>query len=64
MDTGQNQQLLSPLKTKTKTKAETEERKQWLECIKQWQLKKDVQCIRIHGYGWHYDIDTDTSVKD
>ena len=50
MHTGQNQQLLSPLKTKTKTKAETEERKQWLECINQWQLKKDVQCIRIHGY--------------
>jgi len=42
----------------------TEERKQWLEYIKQWQLKKDAQCIRIHGYGWHYDIDADTSVKD
>jgi hypothetical protein len=29
-----------------------------------WQLKKDAQCIRIHGYGWHYDIDTYTTVKD
>jgi hypothetical protein len=62
MDIGQHQQLVNPLKIKTKE--ETEERKQWLECTKQWQLKKDAQCIVMHGCGWHYDIDTDTCVKD
>jgi hypothetical protein len=62
MDTGQHQQLLNPLKTKTK--AETEERKQWLESIERWKQKKDAQCIIIHGTGWYYNIDTDTCVKD
>jgi hypothetical protein len=43
---------------------DTEERKQWLECIKLWKQRKDAQCIVIHGLGWHYNIDTDTCVKD
>lgn len=43
---------------------DTEERKRWVEGTKQWLLKKDAQCIVMHGYGWHYDIDTDTCVKD
>jgi hypothetical protein len=43
---------------------ETEEHKRWLEGIKLWQQRKDVQCILIHGIGWHHDIDTDTCVQD
>jgi hypothetical protein len=61
MDT--NQRLLNPY-TYADAKTETEERKQWLECIKLWKQRKDTQCIVIHGTGWHYNIDTDTCVKD
>jgi hypothetical protein len=43
---------------------DTEERKRWVQGVKLWQQKKDAQCIVMHGYGWHYDIDTDTCVKD
>jgi hypothetical protein len=45
-------------------KKETEERKQWLESVKDWQQKKDAQCIKIHGIGWHYNISTDRCEAD
>jgi hypothetical protein len=58
-----NQRLVNPY-TYADAKKETEERKQWLESVKDWQQKKDAQCIKIHGIGWHYNISTDRCEAD
>jgi hypothetical protein len=43
---------------------DTEERKRWLEDIKRYQRKKDVECILERGFGYHWDMQASQCVAD